>query len=58
MAIPHAHIDIAMAVGGAETATESADIAIMGSELDPLLFTRHSSRQTLRLLHRTSGSRL
>ncbi len=49
-AMAQAHIGIAMAAGGAEAAIEAADIALMDSELDRILFTRHLSRQTLRTI--------
>lgn len=49
-AMAQAHIGIAMAAGGAEAAIEAADIALIDSELDRILFTRHLSRQTLRII--------
>jgi cation-transporting P-type ATPase C len=49
-ALARAHVGIAMGAGGAEAAIEAADIALMDSELDRLLFTRRLSRQTLRII--------
>jgi cation-transporting P-type ATPase C len=49
-ALAKAHIGIAMAAGGAETAIEAADIALMDSQLDRILFTHCLSQQTLQII--------
>jgi cation-transporting P-type ATPase C len=49
-AMAKAHIGIAMATGGAETAIEAADIALMDSQLDRILFIHKLSDQTLRII--------
>jgi len=50
LAMARAQVGIAMAAGGAEAAVEASDIALMDSELGRILFTRHLSRQTIRII--------
>ena len=47
-ALAQADIRIAMGAGGAEAAVEAADIALVDSRLDRLLFVRGLSRETIR----------
>ena len=48
-ALAQANIGIAVGAGGAQAAIEAADIALIDSKLERILFIRRLSRQTLRI---------
>ncbi len=50
LALSKAHVGIAMGAGGAEVAIESADIALVDSDLERLVTLRQLSHQTLRIV--------
>lgn len=50
LALSRAHVGIAMGAGGAEVAIESADIALVDSDLERLVMLRRLSHQTLRIV--------
>ncbi len=50
LALSKAHVGIAMGAGGAEVAIESADIALVDSDLERLVGLRQLSHQTLRIV--------
>jgi cation-transporting P-type ATPase C len=50
VALAKADIGVAMGSGGAEAAIEAADISLIDSNLERLLFLRRLSRQTLRVI--------
>lgn len=50
LALSKAHVGIAMGAGGAEVAIESADIALVDSDLERLVTLRQLSHQTLRII--------
>jgi cation-transporting P-type ATPase C len=49
-ALASADIGIAMGAGGAEAAIEAADIALVDDRLERIIYTRHLSCQTLRVV--------
>lgn len=50
LALSKAHVGIAMGAGGAEVAIESADIALVDSDLERLVMLRQLSHQALRIV--------
>jgi heavy metal translocating P-type ATPase len=50
VALAKADVGIAMGAGGAEAAIEAADISLIDSDLESLLFLRRLSRQTVRVI--------
>jgi len=50
LALSKAHVGIAMGAGGAEVAIESADIALVDSDLEKLVMLRQLSHETLRIV--------
>lgn len=50
LALSRAHVGIAMGAGGAEVAIESADIALVDSDLERLVRLRQLSRRTLEIV--------
>ena len=50
LALASAHVGIAMGAGGAEVAIESADIALVDSDLERLVTLRQLSHQTLKIV--------
>jgi cation-transporting P-type ATPase C len=49
-ALASADIGIAMGAGGAEAAIEAADIALVDDRLERIIYTRHLSCRTLRVV--------